>query len=410
MGLAFSEIYGIIMFMKNLLQLLVRKLAERVIKNKNIEIIGVTGSVGKSSTKEAIYSVLKDKFRERIIKSEGNLNNEIGLPLAILGFKKSTRFYEWPIVLIIAFFRSYFPQLNSLPKNSKMILEFAADKPGDIYYLTSFAKPRIAVISFIGEAHLEFFDSKDQIAIEKANLARVVPKENGAVILNVDNEYCSRIGLALQGRKKVIFYGTNDKAEVKAKDIIVNQDGTTFTLVYNGKVKSVRLNVIGKHQVYAALAAISVGLEYDIDLDIIIKSLETYKSLPGRDLIIKGVKSSLIIDSSYNANLTSMKAALETLRSLKTTGKKIAVLGDMREMGDISEEAHKEIGKLANDIADKIVTVGPMSKIIESNKWFKTSKEAADFLSDKIEENDIILVKGSHAIKLELVVDKLKEN
>lgn len=386
------------------LQLILHDLTKRVLDKKHPDIIGITGSVGKSSTKEAIYTVLKGKYKDKLLKSVGNLNNEIGLPLTILGFKKSPKFYEWPLALGIAAIRAYIPQFNPLSKYSVLILEFAADKPGDIYYLTSFLKPRVAVITYIGEAHLEFFDSIDQIAIEKANLARIVPKENGYVILNSDNDYCWKIGLALKDRKKVIYFGSDDKANLVFSNVKYDFNGTEFDLNYKNTKHKIKLNTIGTSQIYSVMAAICVGISYNISLENIIESLKDYHSLSGRDTIVKGINGSQIIDSSYNANPTSMKVALETLKGLKTNGKKIAVLGGMKEIGKISPKAHQEIAEIARNVANKVVLIGDEFKTEKANKWFKTSSEATDFLLDKIEKDDIILVKGSHSIRMDKIV------
>lgn len=386
------------------LQSILRFLASKMLKKHQPEIIGVTGSVGKSSTKEAIYLVLKQKFADQVWRSAGNLNNELGLPLAILGFKQVPLVLTWPFIILTAFWRVLFWQ--KYPRS--LILEYAADRPGDIYYLTSFARPKIAVITYIGEAHLEFFDSIEQIAAEKANLVRVLPKE-GTAILNSDNDYCWRIGLAT--KSKVLFYGIGEKAEIKASEIKINREGSSFNFSYQKQKRRIHLKVVGKHQVYAALVALAVGINYQIRLDLIVKSLEKYQPPAGRDCLIQGINNSLIIDSSYNANLTSAKAALETLKTLRRAqgkGRKIAILGDMLELGKISNKAHQEIGKLAKQVADKVIAVGSQSKAMKSNKWFGDSGEAANFLVDKIEKNDIILIKGSHAIKMEKIVKKLK--
>ncbi|OGD65817.1 hypothetical protein A3F08_01880 [Candidatus Berkelbacteria bacterium RIFCSPHIGHO2_12_FULL_36_9] len=380
--------------------------AVRVLNQTHPDIIGVTGSVGKSSAKEAIFCVLKEKYKNKIIKSAGNFNSEIGTPLSILGFKLAPYLWQWPFILLIAFFRSYINEFNPLKNISILVLEFAADMPGDIYYLTSFIKPKIAVITYIGEAHLEFFESIDAIAMEKANLVRALPYD-GWSVLNFDNEYCRKIGSAK--KDKVIFYGLNKKADLWASNIEINKDGTNFILHSKIKEKEVHIKTIGKQQVYAVLAAICVGMKYNLEIDGIINSLTEYQSLPGRDLIIRGINDSYIIDSSYNANPTSMKAALETLRNIKTNGKKIAVLGGMKEIGKISSKAHKEIAETAQKIADQVILVGDDFKSEKADKWFINSGQATDFLLDRIEKDDIILIKGSHALEMNIIVVKLTD-
>jgi len=396
--------------MKNILikwlQSILAGYARRVLAKSNVEIIGITGSVGKSSSKEAIYEVLSKskEYQGKVKKSEGNLNNEIGLPLAVLGFDRSPKWWEWKIVLWQAFFRSHFSKYNPLKKTSLLVLEYAADKPGDIKYLLEIARPKVAVLTYIGEAHLEFFGSIDKIAIEKATILKGLP-DDGIAILNSDNEYTQRIGLIT--KKEKIYFGLNEKANVRAKNIQITNFGTKFDLEYNHQTKRVNVPAIGVQQVYAALGAVAVGNFYKIDLDSIIASLKDYKSLEGRDIVIEGVNECLIIDSTYNANPTSMKAALDTLKELKTDGNKIAVLGDMKELGGIALRAHAEIGQIAHKIADKVIAVGPLFKAMEADKWFIDSSEAADFMKKNVKKNDIILVKGSHAMEMEKIVQAI---
>lgn len=392
-------------FFLNTLKSILRIFAKKIISSSKVDIIGITGSVGKSSSKEAIYQVLSQSFKEKVKKSEGNLNNELGLPLAVLGVKNSPRFYLWPFVLISVFFKSYIPSLNPLKKTSILVLEYASDKPGDLYYLSSFARPKISVVTLVAEAHLEFFHSIDQIAQEKANLVRVLPPE-GMAILNSDNDYAWRMGLS--SKNKVIYYGMGDKAQIRAKNIKITLNGTNFDLLYQDKVNKVHLQAIGEAQVYAALSAVAVGLAYKLKLEDIIKSLSSYQAPAARDQIVSGINKSFIIDSTYNANLTSMKSALKTLQMLDSKGRKIAVLGDMLEIGDISDKAHVQIAQLAQKISDKVILVGPEFKKVKSDKWFLKSQEAANFLVDKIKENDIILIKGSHAMEMEKITDILK--
>lgn len=254
-----------------------------------------------------------------------------------------------------------------------------------------------------------------------------MPKDGGWVILNSDNDYCWRIGLAVKEKKQVIFYGTSEKAQFRASNIKISRQGTDFDLSLSPssltpavkealqleserKKYHIHLKTVGKHQVYSALVALAVGSIYKIGLQSMIKSLAEFSPPPSRDYLIFGLNGSLIIDSTYNANLTSMKAALETLKSLKTRGRKIAVLGDMLELGHFSEQAHREVAERAKKIANKIVLVGPQFQKVKTQKWFADSRQAADFLSDKIKKHDIILVKGSHAIMMGVVVKKLSES
>ena len=390
-------------FFKTGLELILKNLSRKILNKSNAEIIGVTGSVGKSSTKEAIFRVLNgsEKYVGRVNKSEENLNNEIGLPLSILGFKKGPIAWQWPGVIIVSLFRSIIPALNPLKNISILVLEYASDKPGDIKYLTSIARPKIAVVTNIGEAHLEFYQDINQIALEKSMLVKVL-NDDGYAILNSDDDYVWRMGLS--SKAQVTYFGTNDKAMIKAANIHTSLNGTSFDVSSNNENKKVTMKIVGKHHVYSALAAIAIGKIYKIKLEESIKSLANFDSLPGRDKIIKGINGSLIIDSSYNANLSSTKAMLETFKNIKSPGRKIAILGDMCEMGEISKKAHKEIGEMSKKIAGKLIAVGSTSKLMKADKWFDRSQEAAEYMKNKIKKGDIILVKGSHAMEMEKII------
>ncbi|MCL5795864.1 MAG: Mur ligase family protein [Patescibacteria group bacterium] len=358
--------------MKKIVEKILKNLAKKVLSNSKLDIIGITGSAGKSSAKEAVFKVLNDskKYQGQVKKSEGNLNTEIGLPLAILGFKKSPVVFAWPFVLIAAFFRANIPSLNPLAHSSILILEYAADKPGDIEYLLTIAKPKIAVITAIGAAHTQFFKSIDNVAKEKRYLIESLPKD-GMGIIGKNNPY-----------NKII--ATKSQAKIS------NFDDQSL-------------------EPYKEIAKL-IGKIYHLSEKEMNKALENYQSLSGRSNIIKGIKNTTIIDDTYNANPLSMKLAFKKIKNLKLkikNSRTIIVLGDMRELGDLSGNAHAEIYHQAKEIADILITVGPEFKKISEENNFKDSFEAGYYLLSKLENRDIILVKGSRAMEMERVVEKV---
>jgi len=395
--------------MSKLLQAYLRFWAKRYLERANPEIIAITGSVGKTSTKDAIFEVLKTKFGKDIRKTEGNLNNETGVPAAILDFKKApsheaTSPLGWLPIILKAPFRSFLAE-----KKKILILELAADKPNDIKYLTSFIKPRIAVLTAIGPAHLAAFGTIEKVAEEKANLLKVLPSD-GYAVLNIDDPNVRK--LSYGGRWQVLTYSILEKSNFQAEDVKPKlfkfEASTTFLLKTDKEEFLMRLKSFGRESnVLPALAAIACGSIYSISLKTCSQALE--KLTPGshRMDILKGKKNITLIDDCYNANPLSMKAALNLLKDLKAK-RKIAVLGEMAELGKESLNAHLEIGKIAKESADQIYAVGKWAKRYQSKKWFPTAEVAARYILNDIKPGDIILIKGSRSVGLEEVVDSLK--
>lgn len=355
---------------KQFTQNLLKNLAKKVLAKHQLDIIGITGSAGKSSAKEAIFQVLKGKFNGRVKKSEGNLNTEIGLPLAILGFKNSPSMLAWPIVLIAAFFRANFSLFDPLKNILILVLEYAADKHGDIDCLTKIAHPKIGVISSIGAAHTEFFGNVENVAKEKFSLVKALTKEGYAIF---------------------------------PKDC-------PFEEVFIKKIKAKIVYFSGESlEPYKEIAKI-VGKIYQIPDKEIKNTLDHYQQLAGRANIIKGIKNTTIIDDTYNANPLSMQLALRNLiansEKLKAN-RRIIILGDMRELGNLSQKYHAEIYHQAQKLADLLITVGSEFRKISPDNNFTNSQLAGEFILSKLENNDIILVKGSRAIRMEKVVRTL---
>jgi UDP-N-acetylmuramoyl-tripeptide--D-alanyl-D-alanine ligase len=392
-------------------------LARIIIKKYHPFIVGITGSVGKTSTKDAIAQVFKNKFFVRA--SQKNYNNELGVPLTIINARaQGKNIFGWLKVIIKGFGLILLPL--KFPKI--LILEMAADKPGDIEYLTSLAPCQIGVLTAISPVHLEKFKNIENVLKEKQIIVTYLAIDGWAII-NGDNEQILTIKNKI--KTKIFTFGFGENNDLRALEVSLAQkqdekgemiiDGLRFKLNYQGKIIPVFLHkIIARHQIYSVLAAIGVGLAMGLNILEIVEDLKDFDSPTGRMKIIKGIKNSIIIDDSYNASPEAAKLALDTLSQV--SGKrKIFIFGEMLELGESSEEAHREIGRLAVDKGiDLLVTVGELSeKTADSAKRkamneekifsFKKSEEAGKFLKDKINQGDIILVKGSQGSRMEKV-------
>lgn len=388
-----------------ILQSYLRFWATRYLHRAKPKIIAITGSVGKTSTKEAIFEVLKIKFGDQVRKSAGNLNTETGVPMAILGYASSvTKFYQWLPIILTAPFKSM-----AEPKVDYLILELAADKPGDIKYLTSFIKPSIAVLTAIGPSHLQAFGEIDKIIEEKTALLWALPHEGWAVF-NLDDENVRKASYG--GRYQKMTYAINQKADLVAEnitsDMINYQPETKFKIKGKKDLTVLSPTLGGEANVYASLAAAAVGDILGLSPSEIKLGLEKIQPEKHRMNVLKGKNKTIIIDDCYNANPLSTRAALNALKDLKS-GRKIIVLGDMKELGKISADAHKIIGQYAQPIAKNFVAVGPLAKNYEAPHYFKNTEQAISYLLPEIREGDIILVKASRSMGFEKIVEALRE-
>lgn len=405
--------------MRKLLKKILKVLAVLTLKKYKPGVIGITGSAGKTSTKEAIYAVLK---QERIVRrNQGNFNNELGLPLTILSAAdKVGGALFWPKIIIKAIGRLIFGD-KDYPE--VLILEMAADRPGDIKYLTDLAKPHIGVITAIGDipVHVEFYSSPEAVAREKAHLIESLPA-NGFAALNYDDEIV--YNLRSRTRAHLITYGFNEGADLKLSNLEYriedNQPvGISFKVQYGGSFVPIRLNnVFGKPQAYAAGAAVAVGLVFGMNLVKISEGLSEYEAPEHRMKMMAGVKGTLILDDSYNASPLSMRSALDTLDNLPAK-RKIAVLGDMLEIGKYSTEAHEAIGEVVVKIVDYLFCVGPRAKFIAESarqhgfdhkkiQVFSSSEAAKKMIEREVKSGDLILIKGSRAIQLEKIIEEIR--
>jgi UDP-N-acetylmuramoyl-tripeptide--D-alanyl-D-alanine ligase len=392
-------------------------------------VVGITGSVGKTSTKEAIFTVLASKFRTR--KNEKNYNNEIGLPLTILGLESGGgSAWKWCLVFLKAMGLVFFLRKKNYPEI--LVLEMGADRPGDIKYLVDFIRPEVGVVTTVGISHLEFFRDKKSIAREKSFLVRALRREEMAV-LNCDDEEVR--SMAEQVRSKKILYGFSEEADVRASDIFFGYEktkdqsggdiskikGISFKLSYEGTTLPVRLmRSVGRPQIYAVLAAAAVGIQFEMNLLEIAEALKDFQVPAGRLNLVEGVKNTMIIEDSYNAAPQSTLAALEVLEKVEAR-RKIAALGDMLELGEETEKGHREIGKKVAKVANLLFAVGEKARFIadEAEKsgldkkyifCYNTSSEAKIPIQNKLQEGDVILIKGSQGARMERISEEIMRN
>lgn len=405
--------------MKLLMQKILKITAKLILKKYRPEVIGITGSVGKTGAKEAIYAVLNGKFKAR--RSLKNYNNEIGLPLTVIGAAS-------PAKSIFGWFKTFFLAGKLLLKRDKsypeiLILEMAADQPGDLTYLTGLAKPQAAVITSIGYAHLENFGSLEKIKREKSVLAKAIGRQ-GWVVLNIDDRQVK--SLIKETKAKILTYGLDSEAEVSGQEIklmfTADALGINFKLVsHNAFVPVFLPKVISRAGVYAALAGAALGLIKGLNLVEISQALKKYSAPNGRMKLLLGVKNTYIIDDTYNASPAAVVLALETLAGFPQTGgkNKYAVLGDMLELGKLSQVKHEEVGRavIKNKI-DKLIAVGERARDIARGALsagmteddvfhFDTTEEAGKFIQKRIKPGDIILVKGSQGARMEKIVKEI---
>jgi UDP-N-acetylmuramoyl-tripeptide--D-alanyl-D-alanine ligase len=401
------------------LQATLRRLAVWTIRKYQPGVIAITGSVGKTSTKEAVFAVLSPHRKVRA--NSGNFNNEIGVPLTILGdWKKISGRMFWFRVISRGILQLIFP----FKYPELLILEYAAEKPGDIKYLIDIAKPNIGVVTAIGDipVHVEFYSGPEAVAREKSKVVEAL-SANGFAILNHDDE--TVFGMADRTRAHIMNYGFGEGSHIRISSFENRVEngrpaGISFKLNYGGGFVPVRLDdCFGKAQAYAAAAAACVGVAFGINLIKIANALASYRVPGGRGKILPGVKGTYVMDDTYNASPLSMEAAIHTAESLKAK-RKIAVLGDMLEIGKYTVEAHESIGRLIPKRFDILVTVGARAKFIaeganqagmaKKNIYsFDIADEAKLEVQKLIRKGDLVLVKASHSIGLEKVVEEIRK-
>ena len=351
----------------------------------DIPVIGVTGSVGKTSTKDIIASVLEKKYK--VLKTQGNYNNEIGLPLTILKLKDE----------------------------EAMVLEMGMSALGEISLLTNIAKPSTGVITIIGSSHIGELGSRENILKAKLEILEGLD-ESGSLIINNDNDLLNEWNKNNNDNHKHITYGIENKSMLMAKDIRILEESSEFKIEYDDKTDTVKVPVGGQHFIYNSLCAICVGIKYGIELEDIIKGISEFKLTKRRMEIIKNSNNVTIINDSYNASYESMKAALEYVSNIKAN-KKIAVLGDILELGEFSTKMHKNVGnEVVNNNIDILITVGNEAKNIASQAKelglnniysYDNNEDAINTIKQIANSGDIILVKASNGMHFDEIVEKI---
>jgi UDP-N-acetylmuramoyl-tripeptide--D-alanyl-D-alanine ligase len=347
-----------------------------------LKVLAITGSNGKTSTKDFAASVLARRFR--VTKTEGNFNNHVGLPRTILEATSADQVAVW---------------------------EIGMNHPGEIAALSKIAAPDAAIVTNIGVAHIEFMGSREAIAMEKGALAEAIEPQ-GTVILNADDPFTE--GIAARTRARVVLAGTTG-GTVQAIEIRQSAEGSEFTIVEGAHRCRAQLPVAGLHMVQNALLAVGAGRAFGLSIEECAAGLAAAPLTKAR-LQIREISGVQFLDDSYNANPDSMKAALRTLLELDADGKRIAVLGEMRELGSESERGHREVGETAATLGvDQLITVGDAAELIAEGARIAgldkvlsvpSTGEAAKLLGEIAGPGDLVLVKGSRAARTEEVMEQ----
>lgn len=359
-------------------------------KKFDIPVVAITGSNGKTTTKDMTASVLSAKFP--VLKTQANFNNEIGLPYTLL-------------------------QLNEM--HQAAVVEIGMRGLGQIEALAPFAEPKIGIVTNVGETHIELLGSIENIAKAKSELVEAIPS-GGTIILNNDNEYTAKMREQAKAGVKVITFGIDTDADIKAYSIISHAGKTIFNCrLLDGSIQEITIPMLGKHNVSNALAAIAVGCELGLTGAEIAQGLSELE-MTGMRFECSRVGSYNIINDAYNASPMSMEASLSTLAEIATKkGKRaIAVLGDMLELGDVAVEAHQKVGRQAQDAGvTALITIGDMGKEIAVGAYTagltevyycKDHADAAKTLKKIMQPEDTILFKGSRGMKMETIIDLIK--
>lgn len=352
----------------------------------NMEVIGITGTVGKTTTKELVSEVLSQRYHT--LKNIGNMNNEIGLPLTLLRAGKGIE---------------------------RAVLEMGFYVPGEIDLLCKIAKPRIGVVTNVGTVHAERAGSQEVIARGKSELVRALPQD-GTAILNYDDPFVRP--MAEVTKAKVFYYGLNPKANLWADEVeSMGLEGIRFCLHYKKERHYLRIPLIGHHSVHTALRAAAVGKVEGLSWPEIFTGLNFGQSQL-RMSVIHSEEGALIIDDTYNASPESTLAALNLLNEMD--GKKIAILGEMRELGPYEQQGHEMVGIRAAEVSDELIAVGPVTRIlVDAAKkngmadsrihWFANVPEVIQFLKKRgLAADEVVLVKGSRGMQMERIVESME--
>ena len=348
-------------------------------------VVGVTGSAGKTTTKEAIAHVLSSRYR--VLKSEGNFNNHFGLPLMLLKLE---------------------------PEHDMAVIEMGMSHAGEISALAKIAQPEIGVVTVVAPVHLEYFDSLASIARAKYELIESLPA-GGIAVLNADDEYVSQFGRDFNG--KVVMYGTRANADIRAEQIQSRgAEGSAFDVVVNGVRQRAALPLLGTHNISNALAAVAVGFERGIPLAEAVASLATMRAADKRGQVVQ-LGNIRVINDCYNSNPKALEAMVDALAAMPAK-RRIVVAGEMLELGPAGEKMHQAAGQhIAEKKIDVLIGVrGLAQPMVEAAKtkgmqaeFVATPEEAGEWLARQSREGDVVLLKASRGVKLEKALEKWKE-
>lgn len=407
-------------FLKNIVVKILTLEAKLLLSRHHPVIIAVTGSVGKTSMKDAIYSILKKHYSTR--KSEKSFNSEIGVPLTVLGLPNA---WNNPFLWLKNIIDGFFIALFSKDYPNYLILETGIDRPGDMSNLAKWLKPNIVVLTRFPDVpvHVEYFESPEAVITEKMKLIDALDQD-GLVIYNHDDE---RIQTALSSvRQKTIGYSRylNSHFTASRDSIYYNDDtpaGISFFIDNMGTTYEVKVaGIVGMQQVYIYNGAIAVSAQCGLSVTDAVEALSSHVPPPGRMRILKGIKGTIIIDDTYNSSPAAAEQALEALKEIRHAKRKIAVLGDMLELGRFSAREHERLGELLPQCADILVTIGVRArKIAETalshglNEKFilqyDDALRAGRELQAYIQPGDVILIKASQGIRAEKIVEEIMQ-
>lgn len=351
--------------------------------HRDVKVVGITGSVGKTSTRDMVYSVVRQQYKT--LKTDGNYNNNIGLPLTILRYQDE----------------------------EVMILEMGMNHLKEMEELSLIARPDISAITNVGTAHIGELGSRENILKAKMEIIAGM-KDGSTLVINGDNDMLSTVKL---DHLELVKVGLDSEAEFKARNVILKDNYSEFDISYGGNDYHVVVPVPGVHFVLNALVALAVGTKLNISMDKCIKGIEEFELTKKRMDVMELNDNIILIDGTYNASEDSMKSSLDVLATYNR--RKVAVLADMLELGEFSEQLHRSVGKyLANKQIDLLVAVGQEARYIVAGAkeagmdniyYCKDNEEVVCYLKNNLQSGDVVLLKGSNGMKLKDVVAKIEE-
>lgn len=404
--------------LKRIVVALLTALAAVLLRRKRPKIIAITGSVGKTSTKDAIYAAIKNHTYAR--KSEKSFNSDIGVPLTVLGLPNGwNNPFVWIRNIVDAFFIAFF--VKEYP--DILILETGIDRPGDMEKLTKWLKPDIAVLTRLPDVpvHVEYFSSPQAVVEEKMKLVNAL-RSDGVLVYNADDDVIER-ELPNVRQQKIGFSRYRDSDFTARGDKVVYEDNRPIGVEYHLKHGEDDHHVfiggtVGTQHVYSCSAALAVANELGVPLESAVQSLRKLKTPNGRMRVLTGIKGTMIIDDTYNSSPIAAKQALQALGELKHVNRKIVVLGDMLELGKFSSEQHKYIGELVPAVASALFTIGVRSRATaegalaggmseESIFQYEEVARAGRELQSFLQPGDVVLIKASQGIRAERIVEEI---